>query len=44
MKHLAMLLAFVGYAIVNGRENAIENKENAVSSFASDYVIQGAAN
>lgn len=41
---LAMLLAFVGYAIVNGRENAIENKENAVSSFASDYVIQGAAN
>ncbi len=40
---LAILLAFVGYAIHSGRENAIENKENAVSSFASDYIIQGAA-
>jgi hypothetical protein len=40
---LALLLTFVGYFIYSGRENAVENKEDAVSSFASDYIIQGAA-
>lgn len=39
---LAILLAFVGLFIHSGRENAIENKENAVSSFA-DYYVQGVA-
>lgn len=39
---LALLLAFVGYFIHSGRENAVENKEDAVSSFDS-YYNQGAA-